>query len=125
MRASLPSRARPIGRLHPIQRIQHELLDIFETLGFEVADGPDIDFHENCFDKLGFPPDHPARDMQDTFYIAKPDRARLPDEGLVRRVQAAHEDGGDTSSTGWRYRWNGELAHKPVLRTHTTAATIR
>ncbi len=71
---SLPARPRTVGRLHPITRIQHELLDIFESLGFEVADGPDIDFHENCFDKLGFPPDHPATDMQDTFFVSQKER---------------------------------------------------
>ena len=71
---SLPARARPVGRLHPITRIQDELLDIFTSLGFEVADGPDIDFHENCFDKLGFPKDHPATDMQDTFFVSQRDR---------------------------------------------------
>ena len=44
---SLPARPRPVGRLHPITRLQDELLDIFASLGFEAADGPDIDFHEN------------------------------------------------------------------------------
>ena len=53
------------------------------------------------------------------------DRCKLPDEPLVERIKATHENGGDTGSTGWQYRWNRELAHKPVLRTHTTAATCR
>jgi len=63
--------------------------------------------------------------MQDTFYVARPERCRLPDNALVERVRATHENGGDTGSSGWQYRWNRELAHRPVLRTHTTAATIR
>ncbi|GAG08990.1 unnamed protein product, partial [marine sediment metagenome] len=66
-----------------------------------------------------------ARDMQDTFYVARPDCSKLPRDELVERVRATHEDGGDTGSTGWQYRWDRDLAAKPVLRTHTTAATIR
>lgn len=66
---TLPARGHDVGRLHPITRIKHELLDIFQSLGFDVADGPEIDLHENCFEKLGFPPDHPAADMQDTFFV--------------------------------------------------------
>jgi len=63
--------------------------------------------------------------MQDTFYIAQPATTRLPDDALVDRVRRTHEDGGDTSGVGWRYRWDRDLAKRPVLRTHTTAATIR
>jgi len=68
---TLPGRGVGPGRLHPITRIKHALFDVFEGLGFDVADGPEIDLHENCFDKLGFPPDHPATDMQDTFFVTR------------------------------------------------------
>ena len=66
---TLPGRATLPGRLHPLSRVTHELLDIFMALGFDVAEGPEIDLHEHNFDKLGFPPDHPATDMQDTFFV--------------------------------------------------------
>lgn len=66
---SLPGRRPAAGRLHPVTRVKHELLDIFASLGFEQADGPEVDLFENCFEKLGFPPDHPATDEQDTFFI--------------------------------------------------------
>ena len=66
---SLPGRRPPLGRLHPVTRVKHELLDIFASLGFEQADGPEIDLFENCFDKLGFPPDNPATDEHDTFFV--------------------------------------------------------
>jgi phenylalanyl-tRNA synthetase alpha chain len=66
---TLPGRWQASGRLHPITRIRRELIDIFGSLGFEVADGPEVDLYENCFDKLGFPPDHPATDEHDTFFI--------------------------------------------------------
>ncbi len=66
---TLPGRGSMAGNLHIITRIKHELLDIFGSLGFDVADGPEIETHANCFDRLGFPKDHPATDMQDTFFV--------------------------------------------------------
>jgi phenylalanyl-tRNA synthetase alpha chain len=77
------------------------------------------------FDALFQPQDHPARDMQDTFYIKKPSSAALPESDLVDRVKATHENGGACDSKGWDYRWNAELAKKTVLRTHDTAASVR
>jgi phenylalanyl-tRNA synthetase alpha chain len=68
---SLPGRGVRSGRLHPITQVTHRLLDVFANLGFVVADGPEVDLHEHNFDMLGFPPDHPATDMQDSFYIAR------------------------------------------------------
>ncbi|MEM9191030.1 MAG: phenylalanine--tRNA ligase subunit alpha [Myxococcota bacterium] len=66
---TLPGRGRVMGTLHPLTRVRHDLLDIFQGLGFDVAEGPQIDLYEYNFDKLGFPPDHPATDMQDSFFI--------------------------------------------------------
>jgi phenylalanyl-tRNA synthetase alpha chain len=80
---TLPGRGTPPGRLHAITRVQHDLLDVFESLGFEVAAGPEIDFYENCFDRLGFPPDHPATDMQDSFFV-KPSNGPAPNATLLR-----------------------------------------
>ena len=68
---TLPGRSVRQGRLHPIAQVTHELLDVFAGLGFEVADGPEVDLHAHNFDMLGFPPDHPATDMQDSFYIER------------------------------------------------------
>jgi phenylalanyl-tRNA synthetase alpha chain len=68
--ASLPGRGVWLGRLHPITQVTYQLLDVFAALGFDVADGPEVDLHEYNFDMLGFPPDHPATDMQDSFYVA-------------------------------------------------------
>lgn len=70
---TLPGRGWQPGRMHPITRVKHELLDIFGALGFEEVAGPEVEFHENNFDKLGFPPDHPATDMQDSFFVQGPD----------------------------------------------------
>jgi phenylalanyl-tRNA synthetase alpha chain len=113
------------GKEHPFQRTLDRVRRVFFEMGFEEVASPWVESSFWDFDALFQPQDHPARDMQDTFYVARPDRSRLPDEALVERIRATHEDGGDTGSTGWQYRWDRELAHRPVLRTHTTAATIR
>jgi len=113
------------GKEHPFQRTLDRARRAFLEMGFEEVVSPWVESSFWDFDALFQPQDHPARDMQDTFYVARPERCRLPDSALVERIRATHEDGGDTGSSGWQYRWNRELAHRPVLRTHTTAATIR
>lgn len=59
------------GSLHPVTLARHELLRCFRRLGFTVYDGPEVDYDEYNFRNLNFPDDHPARDMQDTFYLAE------------------------------------------------------
>ena len=80
---SLPGWGARFGHAHPLTRIKHELLDLFCAIGFEVVDGPEVDLHENNFDRLGFPPDHPATDMQDTFFMQQP-AGRNPRATLLR-----------------------------------------
>ncbi len=113
------------GKIHPFQRTLDEVRRTFFELGFTEISSPWVESSFWDFDALFQPQDHPARDMQDTFYVAQPSRADLPDPALVDRVKRTHEHGGDTGSTGWQYRWSRDMARKPVLRTHTTAATIR
>jgi phenylalanyl-tRNA synthetase alpha chain len=66
---TLPAPAPRRGHLHPITRIQRELEDLFVSLGFTVLDGPEVETEYHNFDALNIPPDHPARDMQDTFWL--------------------------------------------------------
>ena len=68
---SIPGRRRPVGTLHPITQTLNEMKKIFFNLGFSVALGPEIEDDYHNFGALNFPPDHPARDMQDTFFIDK------------------------------------------------------
>ncbi len=63
----------PVGHFHPITLLENEIADIFATLGFGVWDGPELETEYNNFDSLNFPKDHPARDMQDTFWV-KPEK---------------------------------------------------
>jgi phenylalanyl-tRNA synthetase alpha chain len=66
---TLPGRTGFTGSLHPVMQTLNEMVDLFVKLGFDVAEGPDIEDEYHNFDALNFPPDHPARDMQDTFFI--------------------------------------------------------
>ena len=67
---TLPARAENSGTVHPISQVLDEVVAIFAELGFGVAEGPDVEFDDYNFTKLNIPPDHPARQMQDTFYVA-------------------------------------------------------
>jgi phenylalanyl-tRNA synthetase alpha chain len=76
---TLPGRA-PVatgGHRHPISRVREDVVSVFRQLGFAVFDGPDIDHEENNFGLLGYPPDHPATDMQDTFWVSRGMNARV------------------------------------------------
>ena len=75
-------------------------------------------------DALFTPQDHPARELQDTFYLAHPQRAEL-DDSVVEKVAAIHENGGNTGSIGWGTKWSKEEAEKLLLRTHTTVNSIK
>ncbi len=114
------------GRAHPLARIVQETREAFYSMGFGEVRSDFIESGFWDFDALFQPQDHPAREMQDTFYLERPGRLPLPeDEGLVDRVRRTHEDGGDTGSTGWGYRWSIDKARQAILRTHCTATSIR
>jgi phenylalanyl-tRNA synthetase alpha chain len=66
---TLPGRRNFKGSFHPVNQVMDSMIEIFRSLGFSVAEGPDIEDGFHNFDALNFPPDHPARDMQDTFFI--------------------------------------------------------
>jgi phenylalanyl-tRNA synthetase alpha chain len=68
---TLPGRRPPRGALHPLTRVHDEIVSIFLGLGFSVAEGPEIETDYYNFEALNLPPDHPARDMQDTFYFSE------------------------------------------------------
>jgi phenylalanyl-tRNA synthetase alpha chain len=81
---SRPSGARGPGARHPLSQVRQDILDIFARIGFTIADGPEIEDDWHVFSGLNFPPEHPARDMQDTFFIQKPDPAQNLVEMLLR-----------------------------------------
>ena len=122
---ALESYRPPLGKTHPFGRVLAQTRRVFLEMGFSEVTSPSVESAFWDFDALFQPQDHPAREMQDTFYVARPARAKLPDSELVARVKATHENGWETGSVGWRTPWEEERASKVVLRTHTTAATVR
>ncbi len=107
------------GRKHILQEVIDEVREVLIGMGFEEIDGDMVQSSFWNFDALFTPQDHPAREMQDTFYIANMHANSIDaDPEVVKRVSSMHEG-------GWRYRWSSEEARRLVLRTHTTAVTIR
>ena len=86
---TLPVEPSALGSMHPLTLVRHEMTQLFMRMGFTVADGPEIedDFHN--FTALNFPADHPARDMQDTFFVRKGDRAEDRSDDLVLRTHTS------------------------------------
>ena len=112
------------GKVHVLREAIARIRDIFLHMGFTEIKG---DYIESCFwnmDVLFIPQDHPARDSQDTFYMKSPATSEIPAE-LADAVRKIHENGGDTGSEGWKYKWSDREARRTLLRTHTTVNTIR
>lgn len=123
---TLPAEERQPAKIHPLRKIIEQTRRAYLEMGFTEVVSPMVESSFWNFDALFQPQDHPARDMQDTFYMDEPARTELPqDADLVDRVRRAHEDGGDTGSEGWGYKWSPDVSRQVVLRTHTTASTIR
>jgi phenylalanyl-tRNA synthetase alpha chain len=116
----LPKKSYP-GKIHPYQRIIAEMREILLEMGFEELYGDIVQQSFWNFDALFQPQDHPAREMQDTFYL----RETLPLPEDYEKVKAMHLSGGETSSTGWGGVWKEEKAEQCVLRTHTTCLSIQ
>jgi phenylalanyl-tRNA synthetase alpha chain len=116
----LPRKAFP-GKIHPYQRIIAEMREILLDMGFTELYGSIVQQSYWNFDALFQPQDHPAREMQDTFYLGE----TLPLPEGYERVKAMHESGGGTSSTGWGGSWKESKAEQCVLRTHTTSLSIQ
>ena len=119
---TLPGRWQMPGRLHPITRVRNDALEIFVALGFDVADGPEVELYENCFDKLGFPPDHPATDEHDTFFVEGAD-ASGPNSVLLRtqtstvqiREMSRRPPPIAIVSPGAVYRRDDDVTHSPMF----------
>lgn len=111
------------GKKHMVTQAVEYIKRIWLELGFKEMNGRMIETAFWDLDALFVPQDHPARDMQDTFYIAEPGTAPLPDE--AKKIKAVHENGGKTGSKGWGSSWSAEEAKKLLLRTHMTVLSAR
>ncbi len=113
------------GRRHPVKEFINEVREVYLSMGFAEIAGDSIQSSFWNFDALFTPQDHPARELQDTFYVKGGRDETIHRTGVVAAVASAHENGWETGSKGWRYSWDVEEARRLVLRTHNTALTIR
>ncbi len=118
---TIPSKEIFTAKIHPYERIIRECRKIFLEMGFTEIKGHYVQPAFWNFDALFQPQDHPARDMQDTFYL---DKYIELDSSVVEKVKLTHENGWNTNSKGWGGKWDVNKAKQLVLRTHTTAITI-
>jgi phenylalanyl-tRNA synthetase alpha chain len=104
---TLPGRQPALGHRHPLTIVRDELESIFGRMGFTVVEGPEAEDDWHCFDALNMPPEHPARDMQDTLYLTTPIQGDSDRADDVRTLLRTH-----TSSMQIRYM----QAHQPPVR---------
>ena len=111
-----PSKKINLGSMHPITRINKEIEDIFIGLGYEIADGPEVEFAMYNFDKLNTPEDHPARDSQDTFYINDNIVLRSQTSPVQARVMESKKPPIKIICPGAVYRSDSvDATHSPVF----------
>ncbi|MBR6504989.1 MAG: phenylalanine--tRNA ligase subunit alpha [Clostridia bacterium] len=89
---TLPSTKIKRGSKHPINRIIEEIEDLFVSMGYDVVEGPELETDEYCFERLNLPKGHPARDMQDSFYIDPEHLLRTQTSAVQARVMMANEE---------------------------------
>ena len=112
---TLPARDLPAGRIHPLMRLRHEVEDVFTRMGFEILEGAEVEDDAHNFEALNMPPDHPARDMQDTLYLAEP---------IVGGSWGMHLQGSGIGDQGSGIA-GAQARAATLLRTHTSAMQIR
>ncbi|HEU5396594.1 MAG TPA: phenylalanine--tRNA ligase subunit alpha [Verrucomicrobiae bacterium] len=120
---TLPGRRRVLGKLHPLTRVTDDIVRAFRKIGFAVADGPEIEDEYHCFDALNTPADHPARDSQDTFYLApgtpgaKPQLLRTHTSSVQIRVMEKQPPPIRIIVPGRVYRRdNADATHNPTFQ---------
>ncbi|HKZ17966.1 MAG TPA: phenylalanine--tRNA ligase subunit alpha [Geobacteraceae bacterium] len=112
---TLPGRRRPMGTKHPITLVTEEITEIFAGLGFQVAEGPEIELDYYNFEALNIPKDHPARDMQDSFYISENILLRTHTSPVQIRTMLRHAPPIRIIAPGTVYRCDSDATHSPMF----------
>jgi phenylalanyl-tRNA synthetase alpha chain len=112
---SLPGRLPHFGHLHPITQVGMEITEIFQRLGFEVVEGPDVELDYYNFEALNIPKDHPARDMQDTFYVTDNIVLRTHTSPIQVRVMEKQSAPVRIIAPGKAYRCDSDVTHTPMF----------
>jgi phenylalanyl-tRNA synthetase alpha chain len=116
---TLPGRVPPHGRRHPLTRTREDLEDIFLAMGYEIFDGPEVEDDYHNFEALNMPPDHPARDMQDTFYLAEGGlllRTHTSSGQIRYMLSNAHPPDVRIICPGRVYRRDDDITHSPMFQ---------
>jgi phenylalanyl-tRNA synthetase alpha chain len=112
---SLPGRPVPLGTLHPITQIIREICAIFQKLGFDIAEGPEVESDYYNFEALNIPKNHPARDMQDTFYVSDNIVLRTHTSPLQVRMMEKQKPPVRIVAPGKVYRCDSDITHTPMF----------
>ncbi|MGD8351657.1 MAG: phenylalanine--tRNA ligase subunit alpha [Nitrospirota bacterium] len=112
---TLPGRHVPYGSEHPISRTLNEIIDIFTRMGFGVEEGPEVELDYYNFEALNMPKDHPARDMQDTFYITGDSVLRTHTSPVQVRVMEKRKPPLRFIAPGKVYRCDADISHTPMF----------
>jgi phenylalanyl-tRNA synthetase alpha chain len=112
---TLPGRRPPLGRLHPLNQVMAEVCDIFLHLGFEAVEGPEVELDWYNFEALNLPPDHPARDMQDTYYFDDKVLLRTHTSPMQIRTMERRRPPVRIIAPGKVYRRDSDITHSPMF----------
>ncbi|MBP3730409.1 MAG: phenylalanine--tRNA ligase subunit alpha [Mailhella sp.] len=130
---SLPGRSVWNGSLHPITLAMQEVCSVFQNMGYEIAGGPEVETDFNCFEALNMPPEHPARDMQDTLYITDKILLRTHTSCVQVRTMMKRRPPLAIIGPGKVYRRDSDVTHTPMFHQiegllvdkHVTMADLR
>lgn len=112
---TLPGKFTPFGRRHPISQVLSEIEEIFVSMGFRVEEGPEIELDYYNFESLNIPRDHPARDMQDTFYVSDDVVLRTHTSPVQVRVMEKHKPPLKIIAPGKVYRCDADVSHTAMF----------
>ncbi len=112
---TLPAKGTEPGHLHPLTHVEREMIEIFRGFGFEWVDGPEVETEHYNFEALNIPADHPARDMQDTFYLADGIVLRTHTSPVQIRTLEGREPPLRIITTGRVYRHDADSTHSPMF----------
>ncbi len=113
---TLPGKLQTVGKLHPLNAVMKEIEDIFIGMGFDIAEGPEVEYDYYNFEALNIPPDHPARDTQDTFYITDNILLRTQTSSVQIHVMEGKKPPIRIISPGRVYRSDAvDATHSPIF----------
>ena len=112
---TMPAKIRQTGSLHPITLVKNEIIDVFAGMGFEIYKGPEIEDDDHNFTRLNVPKDHPARDMQDTFYLSDEFLLRTQTSGGQIRTMDSQKPPIKVLIPGRVFRSDSDATHSPMF----------